>query len=1496
MASYKPEEKTDEIEPIGFNSNSSPSAKNTQSGVELETSRMIENGPVNTEKRMELTRLATELHCIDCRDPHLDPTSSDFDISRWAKTVMRTAEKAGVKFRRASFSFKNLVVSGSASAAHFQPNVVSVFMAPFRMHEYVSFGKKPETTILNGFDGVVKSGETLLVLGRPGSGCSTFLKTLAGELHGLKIDEDSVVHYNGIPQEEMIREHKGEIVYNSEVDKHFPHLTVRETLEFAATVRTPRNHVVAVSREDNVKQTTAVAMAICGLTHTQNSKVGDDFVRGVSGGERKRVSIAEMILASSSIGFWDNSTRGLDSATAFEFVSALRTSADIIGTTHAVAIYQASQAIYEVFNKVIVLYEGREIYFGPTKAAKSYFEEMGWYCPRRQTTGDFLTSVTNHKERKARQGFELLVPRTAEDFQKYWKESQDYKTLLAEIQQHELEMSNHIAADKFRESRQAVQSRYLRAKSPYTISIPMQIKTCTKRAYRRLRNDKASTLTVVLGQIIMALVVGSVFYGTPDDTSSFFARGSTLFFAVLLSALIAITEINNLYQQRPIVEKHASYAFYHPFTEALAGVISDAPVKLIIATCFDLILYFLAGLRREPSQFFIFFLFTVLVRFTMSVMFRTVAASTKTISQALAMAGVLVLAIVIYTGYTIPRPYMHPWFKWLSWVNPLAYAFEALMVNEFHGREFPCSSFIPAYSNVPADNFICSVYGAVAGQTTVSGDAYVQTSFQYSYSHIWRNLGIVIAFWVFFLFAYLIATEINSSTSSAAEVLLFLGGRETKEKFSGSGYDQHDHLAAGVIRNNTQTQGVGPVWPQKSIFTWRDIVYDIHIKDEPRRLLDHVSGWVKPGTLTALMGVSGAGKTTLLDVLAQRTSVGVVSGDMLVNGKPLKSNFQRRIGYVQQQDLHLETSTVREALRFSAMLRQPKSVTQKEKYDHVEDIIEMLDMNHFSETVVGVPGEGLNVVQRKLLTIGLELAAKPALLVFLDEPTSGLDSQSSWAIVGFLRKLADSGQAILATIHQPSSILFLEFDRLLFLAKGGRTVYFGDIGPDSETLLNYFEHHGARPCSESQNPAEYILETVTAGASGKSGHNWPDIWNASDECACVKAEQEHIHQEMSSVRIGPTGDDNDDEFATPFSTQIFYTTVRVFQQYWRTPSYIWGKILLGVLSALFIGFSFFKSDDSLQGMQNVIFSIFMLTSILSSLVQQASKPNMLDICTTDFSIDYAALCTAKIRERPSKVYSWVAFILANVIVEIPYQIVLGVLVYACYYYPVFGIQSSERQILIMLFCIQVFIFASTFAHMIIVALPDTQTAGAIATLMFSLTMIFNGVFQPPQALPGFWIFMYRVSPLTYIVGGVAATGLHGRPVKCSANEISVFNPPSGLSCDVYLKPYLETAPGQLYNPAATSQCQYCPLTNSDQFLSLSAISWSSRWRNFGIVWAYIFFNVSMAMALYYVFRVKKWVGAKPAKRLSKAKAWFQLIGSYTKAIFAMWWGQQHTPV
>lgn len=253
----------------------------------------------------------------------------------------------------------------------------------------------------------------------------------------------------------------------------------------------------------------------------------------------------------------------------------------------------------------------------------------------------------------------------------------------------------------------------------------------------------------------------------------------------------------------------------------------------------------------------------------------------------------------------------------------------------------------------------------------------------------------------------------------------------------------------------------------------------------------------------------------------------------------------------------------------------------------------------------------------------------------------------------------------------------------------------------------------------------------------------------------------------------------------------------------------------------------------------------------------------------------------EVRERPSKMYSWKAFLIANITVEIPYQIFLGILVFGSYYYAINGIQSSERQGLVLLFCIQFFIFGSSFAHMLVAGLPDEETAGAMTTLLFAMILVFNGVMQAPSALPGFWIFMYRVSPFTYWAAGIVATILHDRPVQCSAAEYSIFNPPSNQTCGQYLQPYLEVAPGYLDNPDASAACHYCSLSVSDQYIAGSNIYWDERWRNFGIVWVYVIFNIFMATVLYWAFRVKKWNTKGVKERIGQIAA-LMPFGAFSK--------------
>lgn len=966
----------------------------------------------------------------------------------------------------------------------------------------------------------------------------------------------------------MISEFRGELLYNQETDKHFPHLSVEQTLDFASKCRTSRTRPAGVSEEDSARFVRDLVMSIFGLSAARNTKVGSDLVRGVSGGERKRVSIAEMAIAGAPIGCWDNPTRGLDSGSALAFTQALRNSSNLCRATHAVAIYQASQNIYEVFDKVTLLYEGKQIYFGPASRARSFFLEMGWECPARQTTSDFLTSLTNPTERRARAGYENKVPRTASEFAAHWRASLDYESLQRGLRQFEIEfpLGSSSTREQFKEIRAADRARFNAKDSPYTISLAKQIRLCTIRAYQRTLGNQAATISMLVGQFIMALIMGSLFYMQPNGTQGFFTRGGVLFFTITINALLSLNEINGLYEQRPIVEKHASYAFCTPMAEAIASVIADLPVKFLANVAFNLALYFMANLRQTPAAFFIFFLFNFVATLSMSLIFRTVAQSTRTVTQAMVIAGVLIMALIIYSGFTPPVPTMHPWFSWIRYISPVAYAYESLVANEFHDRNFPCSDVVPNYPGFQQNQtdkpyFSCSVQGSVAGQLFVSGDAFIESSFQYSHSHLWRNLAVLLGMIAFLCCLLMVITQYVSTAAPPAEVLIFRRKNgDVLQKYEREGSTAWETDVPSAI----ETIDIGS---QRDVFVWKDVTYDVAVKKGTKRLLDGSAGWVKPGSLTALMGVSGAGKTTLLDTLALRTRTGAVSGQIHLGAESVRESqsYQQRIGYVQQQDILTETATVREALRFSASLRQPRTVTQQEKFEYVESIIRMLDMENFADAVTGQPGLGLNVKQRKLLSIGVELAAKPALL-FLDEPTSGLDSQSSWAVVSVLRRLADHGQSILCTVHQPSSTLFEQFDRLLFLAEGGRTAYFGPVGTNSSELISYFEAKGARKCGESENPAEYMIE-VASPAEG--GQDWPELWKRDAHSQQAAEEINRLFEQ--SQRQEKTPDATvayNTTYAMPFWFQLQQVTFRVFQQYWRTPDYVVSKAALGIFASL----------------------------------------------------------------------------------------------------------------------------------------------------------------------------------------------------------------------------------------------------------------------------------------------------------------------------------------
>ncbi|KAJ5985637.1 hypothetical protein N7499_008075 [Penicillium canescens] len=1383
---------------------------------------------------------------------HLDPNNSEFRAKDWAREYYNFRFQGGHTPRKAGIAFRSLNVCGYGTATDYQ---MSVGNAALKMvsagAELLGLRKKQRVDILQDLDGLLLPGEQLCVLGPPGSGCSTLLKTVAGETLGLEVQPESYINYHGITPKQMKSVFRGEAIYTAEVDCHFPSLSVGDTLYFAALARVPRTIPEGISRELYATHLRDVTMAMFGIIHTKDTQVGNDFVRGVSGGERKRVTIAEASLSYAPLQCWDNSTRGLDSANAIEFCKTLRMQSDVFGIASCVAIYQAPQAAYEVFDKVTVLYEGRQIYFGRTCDAKAYFEQLGFKCPESQTTPDFLTSMTSATERLISPGFESLVPRTSVEFSQRWKESPERKQLLDQI--HQYSQDHPFGGDNLREfsnARKAEKSNKQREDSPYTLSYGSQIHLCMLREMTRIKAELGIPIYMLVNNIIMFLVIGSLFYNLSLSTESFFGRGATIFMVVILNALGTVLEIINLYGKRDIIEKHKRYALYHPSADSVASMVMDLPYKVVGAIVLNILLYFMTDLRREPAQL------------TMSMFFRLLGSLTKTLEQAMTPTTVVNIGLVLYAGFAIPASYMLGWAHWIRYINPIYYAFEALMVNEFHGRKFDCSNFVPSgpgYEKVSADERVCSVIGSTPGTNSVDGDAFLTQSYGYSYNFRWADFGIMVGFCVFLCICHLIASELVAAHRSKGEVLVFRRG-EIHQKLAKQRKVDDEQPRAGVCLGETTSSTLPSqgVEQQDSVFHWENVCYDITVQKQSRRLLDNVDGWVKPGSLTALMGVSGAGKTTLLDVLANRTTMGVVTGDMLVDGRLRDNSFQRNTGYVQQQDLHLKTSTVREALEFSALLRQPQHFTTQEKLEYVNTVIGILSMEEYADAVVGIPGSGLNVEQRKRLTIGVELVARPKLLIFLDEPTSGLDSQTSWSICNLMEKLTNNGQAILCTIHQPSAMLFQRFDRLLLLARGGKTVYFGDIGKQSHVLMDYFVRNGGPVCPHGTNPAEHMLTVIGAAPGSQTQIDWPDVWRKSPEYNAVCDDLAKLKQLTENSSTSPSTSDPsiNTEFAVPLIGQFFIVSKRVFQDLWRSPSYIYSKIFLCLTSALFIGFSFFNGENTQQGLQDQMIGVFMFIIVFIQLVMQIIPAY----------VSQRTLYEA--RERQSKTYAWQIFLLSNILSELFWNSLMAVLCFVCWYYPM-GVWRNalyagalhSRGLLVVLTLWAGFLWSSSFAHLVISGFDFPEMASGLCNFLMLMCLYFCGIIAKPASFPRFWIFMYRVSPMTYLSSAFISASLADAPMHCSESEVLSFMSPGNQSCEEYMAPYIASAGGFLLNPDANGNaaeaCQYCAVGNTNQFLSGVGIDPSTRWRDFGILWVFFVFNIGLTLFSYWFFRVSK---------------------------------------
>ncbi|OOQ82088.1 ABC drug exporter AtrF [Penicillium brasilianum] len=1370
---------------------------------------------------------------------------------------------AGEPAKKVGVVFKHLTVKGVETGASFVRTLPHAVVGTFgpdlynvicRFVPQLRFGKKPPIReLIHDFSGAVREGEMMLVLGRPGAGCTTFLKAIANDRSAFAAVEGEV-SYGGLSAEDQHKYFRGEVNYNPEDDQHFPSLTVWQTLKFSLATKTRKHD------RDSIPVIIDALLKMFGISHTKNTLVGNEYVRGVSGGERKRVSIAETLATKSTVVCWDNSTRGLDASTALDYAKSLRIMTDVSKRTTLVTLYQAGESIYELMDKVLVIDQGRMLYQGPAIEARQYFIDLGFHCPAQSTTADFLTSLCDPNARQFQPGREASTPKTAEELEQVFKNSKAYQYIMNDVSSYEKRLQETEQQDTrtFQKTVAQSKSKTVSKKSPYTVSLVRQVAACVKREFWLLWGDKTSLYTKYFIIISNGLIVSSLFYGESLDTSGAFSRGGALFFSILFLGWLQLTELMPAVTGRGIVARHKDYAFYRPSAVSIARVVVDFPAIFAMVVPFTIIVYFMAGLDVTASKFFIYFLFVYTTTFCITSLYRMFAALSPTIDDAVRFAGIALNLLILYVGYVIPKQTLindSIWFGWLFYVNPLSYSYEAVLSNEFSDRTMQCapSQLVPRGPDAVAGYQGCALTGSPLGQTVVPGSQYLQVNFQFTRHHLWRNFGVVIAFTVLYILVTIWAAEFLSFVGGGGGALVFKKSKRAKqvtqqtaknndeEKVSDS--NGNAALARGEAPSSSDNASFNRLSSSERCFTWSNVEYTVPYGNGTRKLLNNVNGFAKPGVMIALMGASGAGKTTLLNTLAQRQKMGVVKGDMLVDGHPLGPDFQRGTGFCEQMDLHDNTATIREAFEFSAILRQDRSIPRQEKIDYVNRIIDLLELEDIQDAIIG----SLNVEQKKRVTIGVELAAKPSLLLFLDEPTSGLDSQAAFSIVRFLKKLSQAGQAIVCTIHQPSSMLIQQFDMILALNPGGNTFYFGPVGHDGAAVIKYFAERGF-VCPPSKNVAEFILETA-AKATERNGKqiDWNEEWRNSDENKAMLEEIERIKTERSKVPVEESGSQY--EFAAPTPVQIQLVTKRLFIQYWRDPSYYYSKLFVSVIIGIFNGFTFWMLPNTVASMQNRMFSVFLIILI---------PPIILNSVVPKFYINRALW---EAREYPSRIYGWVAFATANVVCEIPAAIITGLVYWLLWYYPVGLPTDSSSAGYVFLMTMLFFLFQASWGQWICAFAPSFTVISNVLPFFFVMVNLFNGIVRPYAAYPVFWKYwMYYVNPVTWWLRGVLSAVLPDVQIECATLETTRFNPPPGKTCAQYAGHFVDQVAkaGYLVNGSATQDCQYCPYKTGAEYMANLNVHRNDKWHCFGIFLAFVIINWMLVYFFIYTVRVRGW--------------------------------------
>ncbi|KAK6268105.1 hypothetical protein QUC31_012265 [Theobroma cacao] len=1350
------------------------------------------------------------------------------DNERFLKKFRNRIDKVGIRLPTVEVRFEHLTIEADcyigSRALPTLANVARNIAESALGMVGIRHAKRTNLTILKDASGIIKPSRMTLLLGPPSSGKTTLLLALAGKLDpSLRVKGE--VTYNGYRLNEFVPRKTS--AYISQNDVHVGEMTVKETLDFSARcqgVGTRYDLLSELARREKdagifpeadvdlfMKATamegvesslfTDYTLKLLGLDICKDTIVGDEMQRGISGGQKKRVTTGEMIVGPTKTLFMDEISTGLDSSTTFQIVKCLQQIVHLTEATILMSLLQPAPETFDLFDDIILLSEGQIVYQGPRQHILEFFESCGFKCPERKGTADFLQEVTSKK-----------------DQEQYWADrSKPYRYItVTEFANRfkrfhvgmRLENELSVPFDKSRGHRAAL------AFQKYSVSKVELLKACWDKEWLLIKRNSFLYVFKTSQIVIVAFIASTVFLRTELHTRT--EQDGAIYVGALLFAMITnmfngIPELSLMINRLPVFYKQRDLLFHPVWTFTLPTFLLRIPISILETTVWMVITYYSIGFAPEASRFFKNFLLVFLIQQMAAGLFRLIAGLCRTMIISNTGGALTLLLVFLLGGFIIPKGQIPNWWEWGYWVSPMSYGFNAFTVNEIYA---------PRWMNKLASDNVTRLGVAVLRNFDVPNDK------NWFWIGVAALLGFTVLFNILFTFALMYlnplgkpqatiseetAEELEAGHEGSKEEPRLRRPRSSKDSFprslssadannSSKKYNEMDcfdpvfsfksvidinyyvlHVNRnlleemairrmssrtnpnGMSRNDSSLEAVNGVAPKRGMvlpfsplaMSFDTVNYYVDMPPEMKaqgvaedrlQLLRGVTGAFRPGVLTALMGVSGAGKTTLMDVLAGRKTGGYIEGDIRISGFPKKQEtFARISGYCEQNDIHSPQVTVRESLIYSAFLRVPKEVSNEEKMIFVDEVMELVELDNLKDAIVGLPGvTGLSTEQRKRLTIAVELVANPS-IIFMDEPTSGLDARAAAIVMRTVRNTVDTGRTVVCTIHQPSIDIFEAFDELLLMKRGGQVIYSGPLGRNSHKIIEYFESiPGIPKIKEKYNPATWMLEVSSVAAEVRLGIDFAEHYKSSSLHQRNKA----LVKELSTPPPGA----KDLYFATQYSQstwgQFKSCLWKQWWTYWRSPDYNLVRYFFTLVAALMVGTIFWQVGTKRESTTD-------LTMIIGAMYAAVLFVGINNCSTVQPVVSIER--TVFYRERAAGMYSALPYALAQVFCEIPY-IFVETTYYTLIVYAMVSFQWTAAKFFWFFFVnFFSFLYFTYYGMMTVSITPNLQIAAIFASAFYALFNVFSGFFIPRPRIPKWWIWYYWICPVAWTVYGLIAS-------------------------------------------------------------------------------------------------------------------------------------------